>query len=86
MQDGQFQRRGARAQIILASLVGLVGFGFGWFVSFEQMGWRWGLLLGWWPAAVLGAGAAWVVGVGVPELNDILARATMRRRTPPSET
>jgi hypothetical protein len=84
MQDGEFQRRrGARVQMILASVVGLVGFGVGWMVSFEQMGWRWGLLLGWWPAAVLGAGAAWVVGVGVPELNGIVARATMRHRTPP---
>jgi hypothetical protein len=84
MQDGGFERRrGARAQMILASVVGLAGFGVGWGLSFEQMGWRWGLLLGWWPAAVLGAGAAWVVGVGLPELNGILARATMRHRTPP---
>ena len=84
MQDGGFERRrGARAQMILASFVGLAGFGVGWGLSFELMGWRWGLLLGWWPAAVLGAGAAWVVGVGVPELNGILARAAMRHRTPP---
>jgi hypothetical protein len=85
MQDIEFRRRpGARAQIVLASVVGLAGFCVGWIMSFEQMGWRWGLLLGWWPAAVLGAGAAWVVGVGVPELNGIVARATMRRRTPPT--
>lgn len=83
MQNGQFHRGGVRAQAILAAVVGLVGFCVGWFVSLEQMGWRWGLLLGWWPAAVLGAGAAWVIGVGVPELNDILARATMRRREGP---
>jgi hypothetical protein len=83
MQDGQF-RRGhvARAQMILALVVGLAGFAVGWAMSFEHMGWRMGLLFGWWPAAVLGAGAAWVVGVGLPELNGILARATLRRPPP----
>ena len=83
MQNGDFQRRrGARAQTVLALVVGLAGFVVGWAMSFEHMGWRMGLLLGWWPAAVLGAGAAWVVGVGVPELNGILARATLRYRAP----
>lgn len=83
MQANSFQRRqgaGARAQVALAALTGVVGFIIGWAVGVEQMGWRLGLLVGWWPALLVGAGSAWVVGIGAPELTAMIARRAARAR------
>ena len=53
---------------------GLVKFAF-----FAVVGVAWGVpvlpLIGWWPAMILGAAAAWVVGIGLPYLASAVARA-----------
>ena len=36
-----------------------------------------GLVVSWWPALMLGAACAWVVGIGIPELGAILAKARL---------
>ena len=65
---------GARAQMLLAVMTGLAGFAAGWATGVAHLGWTLGLLIGWWPAMMLGAGAAWVVGFGLPYLANLLGR------------
>ncbi len=78
---GEFRKRsgvGARAQMLLAVMTGLAGFAVGWATGVAHLGWTLGLLIGWWPAMMLGAGAAWVVGFGFPYLGAAVARARAR--------
>jgi hypothetical protein len=65
---------GARAQMLLAVMTGLAGFAVGWATGVAHLGWTLGLLIGWWPAMILGAAAAWVVGFGLPYLANALTR------------
>ncbi len=64
-----------RTSMVLGVMTGLAGFAAGWATGVERLGWTMGLLIGWWPAMILGAAAAWVVGIGLPYLASAVARA-----------
>ena len=72
-----FRLRRTRAHVCAAIVLGLCGFGVGWFLCFSQVGWPVGLLISWWPALMLGAACAWVVGIGLPELGGILTKTRL---------
>jgi len=42
-------------------LCGLAVFAVGWVLAICLMGWFWGLLLGWWPAALVASFTAWLM-------------------------
>ena len=77
----EFRKRsgiGARAQMLLAVMTGLAGFAVGWATGVAHLGWTLGLLIGWWPAMMVGAGAAWVVGFALPYLGGVVTRARVK--------
>lgn len=79
----RFRKRrsvGARAQMMLGVMTGLIGFVAGWAIGVAHMGWTMGLLLGWWPAMIVGAAAAWIVGIGLPYLAGAMARDKRARK------
>ena len=48
-------------RVVNAILCGVVVFILGWVVSIWLLGWVWGLLAGWWPAALIASLSAWLL-------------------------